>query len=93
MSGSSNAFYTGVTSSISGGATLVIANPGLTLGQVNTANLISTNANIVGGTLNLNAGITTTSGGDVIYNGQVYHGQDAVNLINSLQHSTHPSTP
>ena len=78
-SGSSNISNTGATI-VSGGT-----NSGLTLSQANT-NLILSNANTVGGTLILNPVITSTSGGDIIYNGQVYHGQDAVNLINSLQH-------
>jgi hypothetical protein len=62
----------------------MIANPG-------SANLVITNPGVV----NLNNGAASfiSGGGTLTYNGQVYHGQEALNIINSLQHNTPPSTP
>jgi hypothetical protein len=63
-------------------------NVGATISGV-TNNLNVINLSTAPGTLTLSPGGEPT----ITYNGQVYHGQDAVNLINSLQHPTTPSTP
>jgi len=77
------------SSSISGSS--ITFNSGFTNTNINATNLVITNTGV--GTLALNTGTVNLSDVTFSYNGQVYHGQDAVNLINSLQHPTTPSTP
>lgn len=81
VSGSSLTLSSGVQSSAGGSLSSVITISGNTGGNL-FINPV-TNINTLMNSLNIaNPGDLTLT-----YNGQVYHGQDALNLINSLQHS------
>lgn len=73
---------------ISGSSITLNNNFGTTIPLTNGAGNVIT-VNNAGG-LNFNPTTIINNGGDLTftYNGQVYHGQDALNLINSLQHNT-----
>jgi FecR protein len=96
-SGSSNTLYTGgVNASGVGTAGGVIATLGAVIasgvGTATNFNVNSSGATNINLT-NVNTADFISGGTTLIYNGHEYHGQDAVNMINSLQHPTTPSTP
>ena len=86
----------GATLTLSSGSSNIFNTVGTVTGAttISGSNLLLGNSSGATSSLNnLNASTFISGGGTLTINGQVYHGQDAVNMINSLQHPTTPSTP